>query len=296
MRLFHEQEPDYGREALTFALGAAGGLALGLLLVRSLPTPQRPGRLGTQLRERARTVAGRLRPARLRRMGQEQRELTGLEDGVLDAFFADRVLGDRGIDVGAISPGIIELSGSVWTKEEAERAVRVANGVNGVRTVVNRLEIEDEARQIEEVRRRIEEKGSGITSLQHGTARVGGMGSRRQGRETDPDQRDDSHDIGFDALNRADRAQRDDEGFSSAPPRAARESWRAKFDEDEVEPQDPHGKHAPVTLDAPPQELNSAARVGDGVKPGEHLSLEKTDLPRKPHADRPDGGDTVPTE
>ena len=280
MRLFHEPEPDYGREALTFALGAAGGLALGLLLVRSLPSPQRAGGMGSQLRERARTVAGRLRPARLRRLSQEQHELTKLEDGVLEAFFADRVLGDRGIDVGAISPGIIELSGSVWTEEEAERAVRMASGVSGVRTVVNRMEIEDEARQVEAAKRRIEQTGSGIDSLQHGTARVGGMGARRQGRATDPDQRDDSQDIGLGALNRADRAQREDEEYGVRPPRPAAESWRANFDEDEVEPQDPHGKHARITLDSPPQEHNSASRVGEGPKPAEHLSLEKSDLPR----------------
>src|SRR5690606_40397343 len=124
--LVHAPEPGYGRGALTFALGAAGGLALGLLLVRSLPTPQRPSRIGRELRDRARTGAGRLRPARLRRMGAEQRELTALEDRVLEAFFGDSVLGDRGVDIGAISPGIIELSGSVWTEEEADHAVRIA--------------------------------------------------------------------------------------------------------------------------------------------------------------------------
>lgn len=287
MRLFHEPEPDYGREALTFALGAAGGLALGLLLVRSMPSPRRSGQVGTPLRERARTVAGRLRPARLRRMGEEQRELTRLEDGVLDAFISDRVLGDRGIDVGAVSPGIVELSGSVWTREEADRAVRVANGVAGVKTVVNRMEIEDEVRQRNESRRNLEEMGSGVTSLQHGTARVGGMGARRQGRETDPDRPDDSREIGMGALKRADRAQREDEEFAAAPPRPTPEPWRRKFDEDEVEPQDPHGKHAPVTLDAQPQQRNSNARVGEGLKSGEHLALEKSDVPAKPHAAPP---------
>lgn len=296
MRLFHEPEPDYGRDALTFALGAAGGLALGLLLVRGLPTPQGGVRLGRELRDRARTMAGRLRPARLRRMGPEQRALNALEDRVLEAFYADPVLGDRGIDIGAISPGIIELSGSVWAEEEAERAVRVATGVNGVRTVVNRMDVEDEARHFERTRRRLEEEGSGLTSLQHGTARVGGMGMRRQGRETDPDRPDDSHDIGMGALKDADRGQWEDEGFASPAPRARRDAWRPHFAEDEVEPQDPHGKHAPVTLDHPPEQLNSAARVGEGSKSGEHLALEKTDLPRKPHADRPAGPEPEATE
>ena len=41
MRVFREpEEPDYGKEALTFALGAMGGLALGLVLSRrQAPAP-----------------------------------------------------------------------------------------------------------------------------------------------------------------------------------------------------------------------------------------------------------------
>ena len=48
------------------------------------------------------------------------------------------------------------------------------------------------------------------------------MGTRRQGRDTDPDRPDDSQDIALGALDRADRAQRDDEGYSSPAPRADR--------------------------------------------------------------------------
>lgn len=239
MRFLREPEPDYGKEALTFALGAAGGLALGLLVVRGMSAPGRVSEVSGNLRERARTVAGRLRPARLRRQGPEQRELSGLEDRVLEAFFGDSLLSERGIDVGAISPGIVELSGSVWTEDEADRAVRVANGVEGVRTVVNRMEIEDESRQIEAVRRRVEEGSNG--AIQHGTARTGGMGSRRQGSETDPDRPDDSQHMSLGALDRADRAQEADEGYASATRRDEEEPWRQNFDEDEVEPQDPHG-------------------------------------------------------
>ena len=38
----------------------------------------------------------------------------------------------------------MELSGSVWTREQAQRAVAVAQGVHGVETVVNRMDVEDE--------------------------------------------------------------------------------------------------------------------------------------------------------
>src|SRR5687768_7440924 len=134
MRVF--RDPDEGRwekDALSFAAGALGGLALGLLVSRLLP---RHAALGGELRERARTVARRLRPARLRRLAVEQGELDTQEDAVLAAFLEDPILSDRGVDIGAISLGIIELSGSVWTEEESQRAVSVASRTPGIRTVV----------------------------------------------------------------------------------------------------------------------------------------------------------------
>ena len=296
MRVFREpEEPDFGKDALTFAIGAVGGLAVGLLLSRR-PAPAEPGRLGAELRERARsvgqrarTVARRLQPARLRRMEGEQADLTQLEDAVLDAFLADGVLSERGVDIGAISPGIVELSGSVWTEEESDRAVQLARRIPGVNTVINRLDIEDEVRRLEQTRRRIGEEGDGIDSLQHGMARTGGMGSRRQGRETDPDRTDDSQHQEHMALRDADLDQWQDEDISTGKPRMAarpdaKGSRHTRFDEDELDNQDPHGKHAAYTLDEQPQELNSSARVGEGLKPGVELSLESSDVPVKPHS------------
>lgn len=288
MRLFREpEESDFGKDVLTFALGAAGGLLIGMLLSRRTPAP-RVGRLGSELRERARaagdrarTVARRLRPARLRRVEGEQTELMGLEDQVIDAFLADELLSERGIDVGAISPGIIELSGSVWTEEEAHRAVRLANGVEGVDTVVNRMEVEDEIRHLSSARRRLENDVSGLSTVHHTLGKTGGMGSRRQGRETDPDRTDDSNQRGLRALEEADLDQYEDEGLatgSSRPKNDARpevqRAQRTSFKEDQLDNQDPHGKNAAFTLDEQPQELNSSARVGEGLKPGTKLQLE----------------------
>lgn len=282
MRWFHEPEPDRGRETLTFALGAAGGLALGLMLLRTLPRSERAGQLGRELRDRARGVAGRLRPQRMRRQLPEQRELMELEDRVLQVFYDDEILSERGIDVGAISPGIIELSGSVRTEEEADRAVRIASGIFGVRTVVNRMEVEEDLHR----HNRQAEEGRGFTSLVRETSRVGGMGTRRQSPETDPDQPDDSRVIAMRSLDRADQDQLADEGFTERS-REGSEPWRKHFTEDEVEPQDPHGQHAPVTLDEPQEERNSTSRVGDAPKPAEHLALEQADLPVKPHGGAP---------
>lgn len=300
MRVFQDSDSDSSRNALTFALGALGGLAIGLLLYRrAVPGGrERMDRLGSDLRDRARTmgsglrdqarsvgsgvrdrartVARRVRPARLRRMAVEQDELMQLEELVLDAFLADPILGERGIDIGAISPGIIELSGSVRSEEEADQAVHAANAVEGVRTVVNRLEIESETRA----------RGGGGEGSEW-TGRMVGMNRRRQGRQTDPETNDDSQPQTAKALRDADLQQYEDEDIAHEQPRVQRrpdagDPWQVNFDEDELDNQDPHGKHAAYTLDEPPQELNSVARVGEGLKPGEHLKLEQADVPVKP--------------
>ncbi len=64
-----------------------------------------------------------------------------LEDRVLAAFNNDPVLSERAVDIGAVSPATIELTGTVYTREEAEHATVLAGGVPGVGTVVNRLSV-----------------------------------------------------------------------------------------------------------------------------------------------------------
>jgi hypothetical protein len=287
MRVFRQPEPDYTREGLTFALGALGGIALGLLLSRR--TLQQPaGGLGSDLREkarqageRARSAVSRIEPGRLQRMAGEQTELTELEDAVLDSFFTDSVLSERGVDVGAISLGIIELSGSVWSDEEAQRAVRLANAIPGVRTVVNRLSIEQESQTLRGARQSSQDAGGKVTSIQREVSRTGGMGSRRQSALTDPDRPDDSQHLEQRSLNRADRAQWMDEGYAAHSPRMSQHSdenpSRASgFSEDELDNQQPHGKHARMTLDAQPQDSNPGARIGEGPKPGIDRAIEQS--------------------
>lgn len=244
MRVFHEPDhSDIGEDALTFAIGAIGGLAIGMILSKKTRAPERMGRIGEDLRDRARNAARRFRPARLRRQAGEQRDLMKLEDAVLDAFLSDPVLGERGIDVGAISPGIIELSGSVVTDEEGEHAVRVANGVAGVSTVVNRMELESELQRLERTRGRFEAGAAGLNEWAWQGRNVG-MGRRRQGMATDPERPDDSQSQKDEALRDADLEQWQDEGFAavnpetSARPNVPQES--PDFDEDELDNQDPH--------------------------------------------------------
>jgi hypothetical protein len=278
-----EHAADRGRDALTFVLGAAGGLAIGLLVARGGAEPATERALGSDLKRRARAAVRRLGPARLRREPMEQAELMELEDGVIDALLSDEVLRERGIDVGALSAGIIELSGSVETDDEADRAVAAANAVAGVRTVVNRMDVASRLRP----RRENDDDASATEWGWSGMS--SGMGRRRQGRQTDPDRPDDSQHSREKNLDFTDRAQWMDEGLAAKNPRTSasaddlRSTSRPDYAEDELDNQDPHGKHAAVTRDEPPQALNSDARVGEGLKPGTELALEAADLPQKPH-------------
>jgi BON domain len=64
-----------------------------------------------------------------------------LEERVLEVFSNDPVLRERAVDIGAINPATIELTGHVFTEAESEHAMTIARGIPGVTTVVNRLNI-----------------------------------------------------------------------------------------------------------------------------------------------------------
>jgi hypothetical protein len=67
-----------------------------------------------------------------------------LEDRVLEVFVNDPVLAECPVDIGAIRAGTIELTGAVQTREEYEHATTLADGVPGVETVVNRMNVREE--------------------------------------------------------------------------------------------------------------------------------------------------------
>jgi BON domain len=278
------EEPGH---KLAYTLGTLGGLALAAVLTRGFE-----GLMGRAAAPRVRPESGGepadARPGRLRRDLHEQDELLELEDAVLDAFLDDEVLGERGIDVGCISQGIVELSGSVYTRAEATHAMAVAQRVQGVSTVVNRMEIEDERARVHP-RDDSDQEGFEMSGAEW-TGNQSGMGSRRQGRETDPDRPDDSHQQREEALEQADRAQFADEGHYGWPRVGERDEVqspdRHHYREDELDNQSPYGKHAVAqgSQDSgPPQAMNSQSRVGEGLKPGTELRLEQSDVPVKPH-------------
>jgi hypothetical protein len=64
-----------------------------------------------------------------------------LEERVLEVFTNDPILRERAVDIGAVNPATIELTGHVFTAAESEHAMTLARGVPGVVTVVNRLAI-----------------------------------------------------------------------------------------------------------------------------------------------------------
>ncbi len=236
--------PDHGRDALSFLLGAAGGFALGMLLAGRAPGARARALAGSlrdragDLRDRAQGVAARLRPRRSSRPAGERGEFAGLEDAVLDVFLADEILGERGIDVGAVGDGIIELSGAVWTVDEADRAVSVASGVDGVETVVNRIDVDADGRRHWPLR---SEASAGPERSWTGMG--SGMGRRRQGAATDPDRPDDSQHIREAAIEDADRAEFALEGYAAYPRMARRpeveRSGPSGYAEDELDNQDP---------------------------------------------------------
>jgi hypothetical protein len=298
-RQFVVELEESGNHKLVYALGALGGLAIGALLLRGLggvreeeagadyDTGADEG-VDTAAREQARQAA-RFRPARLRRPPRDQEALVGLEDSVLDAFLGDDTLRDCGIDVGAISRGIVELSGSVWTRDQAHRAVSVARSVPGVETVVNRMDIESERERLHPRVETDDDEGFEMSGAEW-TGNQSGMGRRRQGSDTDPDRPDDSRQQREEAIEQADRAQFADEGHYGWPRVGERDEVqdanRTNFSEDELDNQSPFGKHAVPQgnpTDGPPQALNSQSRVGEGMKPGTELALEAADVPVKPH-------------
>ena len=135
---------------------------------------------------------GRLGERRIDRVAER------LEIDVVDALCGDEVTGTCPIDVAAIDHGIIELSGTVPDEAASERAAAVAQRVDGVHTVVNRLIAEKVERHLEDTRRRHEDGAPELNQSGWEGLRTG-MGARRQGA-TDPARADDSTAMKEDAI------------------------------------------------------------------------------------------------
>ena len=166
--MLRRHEPALGK-MIPLAVGATAGLAAGLYFL---------GRAGRGMMRR-RTVGDGL-------------EL--IEQRVVDALVEDEVIAGRSIEVAALSYGIVEITGEVQDDEEARRVVALAQSVPGVRTVLNRMDVADLEGRLAETRQRYDDGDPALHETHWYGVRVG-TGTRRQGRSTDPDQRDDRVDI-----------------------------------------------------------------------------------------------------
>lgn len=130
-------------------------------------------------------MALRARRRRTVRTPELEPEFFQLEEAVVTALAADEVAGSAPIEVEAIARGIIELTGTVETEAEADRAVEITQGVEGVRTVLNRMDISAELAHLSDARRRAAEGEAPFRETRWYGVGVG-MGGRRQSRDTDP--------------------------------------------------------------------------------------------------------------
>lgn len=159
---------DRGRQALITVFGLSAGVAAGL---------------GVWLWKRRDRIRRSVRPpGRAPHRGSAQ--------DIIRALRGDPRLSRRSIEVDTIAEGVIELSGRVADRAEAERATDIAQATTGVYTVVNRLTVDAEERARETTRRRWQEGAPDLRERQHYGMGVG-MGTRRQSPSTDPDRPSD---------------------------------------------------------------------------------------------------------
>jgi hypothetical protein len=160
---------EHDRQSLLTVLGISAGVATGVAA-------------GLWLwRRRAGAMADAL---------ERWAEPRGSAQDVAEAFREDSKLSRRRIEVDSIAEGVVELSGSVRDRSEADRAVGIAQRTTGVYTVVNRLRVEDEESARETTRRRWNEGAPELRERQHYGMGVG-MGTRRHSPATDPDRPSD---------------------------------------------------------------------------------------------------------
>jgi BON domain len=132
-----------------------------------------------------------------------------LEERVLEAFKNDPILSERAIDIGAVEDGIIELTGSVNSEEEAHQAVVVARGTPGVATVVNRLTIRIDEVLFDDAAHHYEDGDPPFTE-RHWDGQQVGTGRRRQGNSEEIDRHADPKNI------LEDRSLSEDKAFMAA--------------------------------------------------------------------------------
>jgi hypothetical protein len=199
----YRDESSTGTAVASVLIGAVAGFAVGMFVAQrvggfgGLSAKFRKQLDGTQSESRYAPDAVPFEPEDEIEEGAEDVSASDVGDGVplleervLEAFNNDPILAERAIDIGALGSGIIELAGWVDNDAEAEHAMTVARGVPGVDTVVNRLMIDDEERQIDDNIQRFREGDPALTDARWEGQQVG-TGKRRQGTSDEPDRHAD---------------------------------------------------------------------------------------------------------
>lgn len=132
-----------------------------------------------------------VRTLRGRRVSEPLTELDVLEDAAVDALRRDSTTGVCAIDVAAVSPGIIELTGVVPRHEVGQRASRLLHALPGVRTVISRLEVGSFEARLAGNRER-QARGEPSTRERRWYGVRVGTGRRRQSPDTEPARNDDT--------------------------------------------------------------------------------------------------------
>lgn len=217
-----EEEESSSRSAIFIAIGAAAGFAAGVLMAERFG-----GFKGLTERIKDTFGGGTQGPDEEEfdneELDEEELDLDddidrpkaslngaeALEERVLEAFRNDPILSERAIDIGAVEDGIIELTGSVNSEEEAHQALVVARGVTGVVTVVNRLAIRTDEVLFDDAAQHYQDGDPPFTE-RHWDGQQVGTGRRRQGNSEEIDRHADPKNI------LEDRSLSEDKAFMAA--------------------------------------------------------------------------------
>ncbi|MGH7651676.1 MAG: BON domain-containing protein [Gemmatimonadaceae bacterium] len=214
-----EEDESSSRSALYIAIGAAAGFAAGVLMAERFGgfkglTDRIKDTFGggTGEEEEDFDYEGldddEFDPDFEEEVDTPKASLNGveaLEERVLEAFRNDPILSERAVDIGAVEDGIIELTGSVNSEDEARQAIVVARGVPGVDTVVNRLVIGADEELFDDAAHRYEDGDATLTE-RHWEGQQVGTGRRRQGNSTEVDRHADPRNVLEDRSLKEDRA------------------------------------------------------------------------------------------
>jgi hypothetical protein len=186
---YRDEGESLGGALAKIGIGVAAGFVVGVIMAQKIGGI---AGLSSRLRDKIAGLRGddmdHYRVAR--GVDADEGIDTALEERVLEAFRNDPILSERGIDIGSVGDGAIELTGWVDTPEESERATTITRGVPGVETVVNRIIVGEEEAMLDENARRFADGDPALNEARWEGQRVG-TGRRRQGNSEELDRHSD---------------------------------------------------------------------------------------------------------